>query len=115
MPRQPPIWRFKSFGGMMLDPFIEGTDLEGGSVSESLAVLSFLLMRLLGMEKPEDEYVACPCTASSATLVVAVPTRSSYPTDTWHRWRMAYPFEPLSQVHRGQHSRSAPGPHTVPR
>ena len=41
----------------MLDPFIEGTDLEGGSVSESLAVLSFLLMRLLGMEKPEDEYV----------------------------------------------------------
>ena len=42
----------------MLDPFIEGTDLEGGNVSESLAVLSFLLMRLLGMEKPEDEYVA---------------------------------------------------------
>eukprot|EP01043_Picozoa_sp_COSAG02_P034912 COSAG02_NODE_2468_length_8763_cov_3.000923_1_plen_1006_part_00 len=41
-----PIWRNKAWVGLFADPFVEGTQLEGGKLKESVLVLSYVLRRL---------------------------------------------------------------------
>ena len=45
--QRPPIWRLSSFAALFADPFSEGTELEGASISQSLQLLSHLLARLV--------------------------------------------------------------------
>jgi len=53
MPKQPPIWRMPPFVALFADPFVAGTELEGGHVAYSCMQFSFLINRLLGQKDAE--------------------------------------------------------------
>ena len=42
-----PIWRNSCWVGLFADPFVDGTQLEGGKIADSLLVLSYMFRRLL--------------------------------------------------------------------
>lgn len=48
------IWNMATYGLMVADPFIEGTELELGHVAQSASVLGFLLHKLLTNRTSRD-------------------------------------------------------------
>ena len=42
-----PIWVLPTYGLMVADPFIEGTELEMGHIAQSCSVLGFLIHKIV--------------------------------------------------------------------